>query len=137
MAAVNAYENALLELTQEAAPLDWAKTQNNLGSALQNLGEREAGADSLLAAVKAYENALLEYIREAAPLDWAATQGNLTNLELALFDKDGDGAHLDAAAAYLADAREVFGADGASQYLAISDRLAAQIKVRRRKLKVD
>ena len=35
-------------------PLDWAKTQNNLGTALSRLGERESGTARLEEAVAAY-----------------------------------------------------------------------------------
>jgi hypothetical protein len=41
--AVAAYRAVLEERTRERVPLDWAATQNNLGNALQALGEREAG----------------------------------------------------------------------------------------------
>lgn len=37
---VAAYEAALGERTRERVPLDWARTQNNLGWALGFLGER-------------------------------------------------------------------------------------------------
>lgn len=37
-----AYREALKEQTRERVPLDWAATQNNLGSALQTLGERDS-----------------------------------------------------------------------------------------------
>jgi hypothetical protein len=51
-------------------------TQNNLGAALQVLGER--GDDGALhRAVAAYEAALEEYTRERAPLAWAMMQNNL------------------------------------------------------------
>ncbi len=39
--AVVAYRAALQVSTREQMPLDWAATQNNLGVALQSLGERE------------------------------------------------------------------------------------------------
>jgi len=32
------------ERTRERVPLDWAATQNNLGAALANLGERDGAA---------------------------------------------------------------------------------------------
>jgi hypothetical protein len=35
--AVKAHRDALLELTRERVPLDWAMTQNNLGNALARL----------------------------------------------------------------------------------------------------
>ena len=52
-------------------------TQNNLGLALQRLGEREAGTARFEAAVTAYQEALKERTRDRAPLDWAMTQNNL------------------------------------------------------------
>ena len=58
-------------------PLDWARTQNNLGAALRVLGERESGTGKLDEAVAAYREALKEYTRERAPLQWATTQMNL------------------------------------------------------------
>ena len=44
--AIAAYREALKELTRERVPLDWAMTQNNLGTALSSLGERESGTAS-------------------------------------------------------------------------------------------
>ncbi|QLH37681.1 MAG: tetratricopeptide repeat protein [Defluviicoccus sp.] len=58
-------------------PLQWATTQNNLGLALQTLGERESGTARLEDAVTAYRAALQEYTRERVPLQWATTQNNL------------------------------------------------------------
>ena len=53
-----AFQEALKEYTRERVPLDWATTQNNLGSALMTLGEREAGTARLEAAVAVYQEAL-------------------------------------------------------------------------------
>ena len=72
-----AYREALKEYTRERVPLQWAATQNNLGSALSTLGERESGPARLEEAVAAYREALKEKTRERVPLDWAATQNNL------------------------------------------------------------
>jgi hypothetical protein len=47
-------------------PLDWATTQNNLGTALWTLGARESGTARLEEAVAAYRAALEEITREAA-----------------------------------------------------------------------
>ena len=60
-------------------PLNWATTQNNLGTALQNLGGREAGTERLEEAVAAYRDALKEQTRDRASLGWATTQNNLGN----------------------------------------------------------
>ena len=54
-------------------PLAWAMTQNNLGTALRALGERESGTAKLEQAVEAYQAALLERTRARVPLDWAGT----------------------------------------------------------------
>lgn len=48
-------------------------TQNNLGTALRSLGERESGTERLEEAVEA----LKEFTRERVPFDWAGTQYNL------------------------------------------------------------
>ena len=69
--AVAAYRAALQELTRERVPLDWARSQNNLGNALRTLGAREPGTARLEEAVAAYRAALEELTRERVPLDWA------------------------------------------------------------------
>jgi Tetratricopeptide repeat len=74
---VTAFRAALKERTRERVPLDWATTQNNLGTALWNLGEREIGTARLEEAVTAFRAALKEYTRERVPLQWATTQNNL------------------------------------------------------------
>jgi len=56
--AVDAYRAALEEWTRERVPLAWAMTQNNLGIALQLLGERESGSARLQEAVGAFRAAL-------------------------------------------------------------------------------
>jgi hypothetical protein len=54
--AVAACRAALQERTRERVPLDWAMTQNNLGTALRTLGARESGTARLEEAVAAYRN---------------------------------------------------------------------------------
>jgi tetratricopeptide (TPR) repeat protein len=61
------------------APLHWAKTQSDLGSALSTLGARESGTARLEEAIAAFREALKEFTRERFPLDWAATQNDLGN----------------------------------------------------------
>ncbi len=67
----------LEEYTREREPLKWAATQNNLGIALQTLGERESGTQRLEEAVTAYRAALEEYTRERVPHNWAKIHNNL------------------------------------------------------------
>jgi len=61
------------------SPIDWAKTQNNLGIALAALGERESGTQHLTDAVAVFRAALQERTQARVPLDWAGTQVNLGN----------------------------------------------------------
>ncbi len=78
--AVAAYRAALRVRTEAAHPVDWAMTQNNLGTALQAQGARvggEAGAGLLGEAVAAYRAALRVCTEAAHPVDWATTQNNL------------------------------------------------------------
>src|SRR5213079_2302144 len=75
-AAIRLYERALVDASRVRAPIDWAKTQNNLGTALFRLGEHEGGKARLESAVAAFRAALEEYTRHV-PLSWARTQNNL------------------------------------------------------------
>ncbi|MCG6901134.1 MAG: hypothetical protein LJE68_00495, partial [Rhodobacter sp.] len=80
--AIRLWESNLSRWTRDAAPQNWAMTQNNLAVALRNQAARTegaAGAALLGRAVAAYEAALEVYTREAAPQDWAMTQNNLAN----------------------------------------------------------
>jgi len=52
---IAAYRLALEERTRERAPLDWARTQNNLGPALAALGKRESRTARLEEAIAAYD----------------------------------------------------------------------------------
>ena len=67
------WKNALAR----ACRSQWARTQQNLGIALQTLGERESGTARLEEAVAAYRAALEENTRARVPLEWARTQQNL------------------------------------------------------------
>ena len=78
-------------------PLQWAATQNNLGTALQSLGKRESGTARLEEAVTAYQAALEEQTRERGPLDWAATQNNLGTALQSLGKRESGTARLEEA----------------------------------------
>ncbi len=73
--AIARYREALPP--QDRHPALWGRIQNNLGSALTSLGERESGTARLTQAVDAFRNALREHTQERVPLDWAMTQNNL------------------------------------------------------------
>jgi Tetratricopeptide repeat len=56
--SIDLYRKVLDEWTHARVPLDCAVTQNNLGIALGQLGEREGGTARLEEAVSAYRDAL-------------------------------------------------------------------------------
>ncbi len=91
-------------MTRARVPLDWAKTQNNLGNALATLGERESGTARLGEAVAAYRDALQENTRARVPLDWAKTQNNLGYALQALGERESGTARLEEAVAAFRDA---------------------------------
>ena len=74
---MDACHAALEERTRERVPLDWAMTQNNLGTALMALGEREHGTKRLEQAVGAYRAALEVFSDEGSSRYRAVTQNNL------------------------------------------------------------
>lgn len=125
--AVTAFKAALEEWTRDRVPLDWARTQNNLGLALWHLGERENGTERLEDAVMAYQAALEERTRDRLPLDWAQSIENLALVEGELFRKTGDISYLASASARLDSAREVFVEAGANYFIEQNSRNAAWI----------
>jgi hypothetical protein len=56
--SIDVWRRVLEVAPRDRGPLDWAATQNNLGNALETLGERESGTASLEAAVAAFDRAL-------------------------------------------------------------------------------
>jgi len=96
--SVKAFRAALTEFTRDRVPLDWAAAQNNLGSALAQLGERETPA-RLEEAVAAFLAALEVSTRDRVPLDWAGTQNNLGLALARLGERESGTAHLEQAVA--------------------------------------
>ena len=80
-------------------PLGWAATQNNLGTALRTLAERESGTARLEQAVRAYRAALEEITQDRVPLDWAMTQNNLGIAHATLGERESGTARLEQAMA--------------------------------------
>jgi hypothetical protein len=66
--AVAAHRAALEERTRERVPLDWAQTQNNLGTAIRALGERESSTSRLEEAVTAYRGGAGRMDRRSDPI---------------------------------------------------------------------
>lgn len=90
--AIHAYREILKTSTRAQLPQDWARTQNNLGIALQEQGIRSGGEEGrrlLAEAVAAYRNALQVRTQEALPPQWAQTVENLAQayLDQEVWDK--------------------------------------------------
>ncbi len=96
-AAIAACRAALEENARSRVPLEWARTQMNLGSALKALGEQESGTARLQEAVTAYREALEENMRSRVPLEWARAQMNLGGAVSALGQRAIGTASLEAA----------------------------------------
>jgi tetratricopeptide (TPR) repeat protein len=75
--SIRIYDQILKQLTRARAPLDWAKTQRQLGRALATLGMRETDTARLEQAVVAFRAAKDEWTRAGAAPDWAKTQDDL------------------------------------------------------------
>jgi tetratricopeptide (TPR) repeat protein len=88
--AVAAFRAALEERPRERDPVAWATTQYNLGTALEQLGDREEGTQHLKDAVAVFRAALEERTRERDPLAWAMAQANL-GIALARLGERGGG----------------------------------------------
>jgi tetratricopeptide (TPR) repeat protein len=106
--AVEAYRQALKEITRERMPLQWAMTHNNLANALQTLGKRESGTKRLEEAIEAYRETLKEITRERVPLQWAAIRSNLGNVLAKLGDRESGTARLAESAHNIQLALEVY-----------------------------
>jgi tetratricopeptide (TPR) repeat protein len=95
--AAETYRGVLPLVPRSERQLDWARTQNNLGSALRTLGARESGTARLEEAVSACREALKEWTRERVPLDWAEAQNNLANALGTLGERESGTARLEEA----------------------------------------
>ncbi len=105
--ATEHFRALLGSISRGSEPLKWAEVQQNLGTALSLLAERESETVRLEEAIAAYRAALEEFKRESVPLDWALTQNNLGNALSVLWQRLGETARLaEAVAAYRAALEE-------------------------------
>jgi tetratricopeptide (TPR) repeat protein len=79
---VAAYRLELATRSQEHEPLQWARTQRDLGDALITLVERGGGVSDFKEAKAAYRAALK--VQAPEPLEWARTQTSMATLFAAL-----------------------------------------------------
>jgi tetratricopeptide (TPR) repeat protein len=106
--AIDIYRQCLALAPRSERPLDWARTQVNLGSALFRLGGRESGTARLEEAVGVYREAMQELTCARVPLEWAMTKMNLGNALTALGERESGTARLDEAVAAYREALQEF-----------------------------
>ena len=126
--AIAASQTALGVASRDRVPLDWAMTQNNLGTVLQRLGERESGTARLDQAVEAYRAALLERTRDRVPLLWAFSRHGLANALALLAERSGDRGTLEEAIACMRDAAEVYREGNVTQWLPEAEQRVAEME---------
>jgi len=97
LSAIEGFKRVLEMTPREHEPLVWAVTQNNLGTTLSRVGERQSGTTKLEEAVVAYREALKELTRDRVPLGWAMTQNNLGAALYLLGERDSGTAKLEEA----------------------------------------
>jgi tetratricopeptide (TPR) repeat protein len=102
--AVTAYREASQELTRERVPLEWARTQMNLGNALAKFSDQHGMTGRLEETVTAYREALREYTRERVPLEWATIQMSLGDKLMRLGELGSGTARLEEAVTAYRDA---------------------------------
>lgn len=91
--AAKLWRDNLSIVARDKHPMHWAVTQNNLGTAFSEQGERTdgpEGAQLLRKAIDAYRSAQEVYNRSAFPENWANAQNNLA-VALAAMGKRTDG----------------------------------------------
>ena len=76
--AIKSYKKVLkLRTPDDRFPMNYAATQNNLGTAYQILAEAKDKPENCQLAVKAFQEALKVYTPDRFPMDYAMTQNNL------------------------------------------------------------
>ena len=103
-------------------------TQNNLGNALQTLGERESGTARLEEAVAAYRAALEERTRERVPLRWAYSQQGLANALAALAKRQNNADLMEQALQSLRGAVEAYQQAGEGYWLPIAQKRVTEMQ---------
>ena len=88
--AIDALREVLDVFSRETTPLDWALTQNNLGTAYMRLGEIEADGQIFRQAITSYKASLEIRDQEVNLVDWAKTQSNLASAQMLLGLLEGE-----------------------------------------------
>lgn len=92
--AISAYKSSLELQALPRDQFEWAKTQNDLGTAFGYLGSREQNREMLLQAVESFNRALEGWTQSRFPKSRATTLHNLGTAFLYLDDQGHDGSYL-------------------------------------------
>lgn len=87
-ASIDVYRRALTDAPRERVPLDWARSRNNLGTALWALGQRESGTAHLEEAVTAYCAALTVLIPTGADHYVERCRANKARVQMLLKERN-------------------------------------------------
>ncbi len=86
--AIECFQRALKHRGPKAAPMSYARWQNNLGNAYFKLARIEDRDFNLYRAVECYQSALKYFTSDATPLEYTETQYDLGLAYRALKDKE-------------------------------------------------
>lgn len=130
--AIEAHRKALTMLTKERCPVPWASTKHHLGIALQALAlwTDAAGTSFFNEVSEAYHDALTVYTKAEHPVNWAVAKFDLATLEQSHAWHPAcqhPRPHLEAALAYVEEARTVFAPDDMPYLHTESNRLCEEL----------
>ena len=88
--AVRLLKEALNFYTEDAYPVEWAMTQNNLGNAYCNLPSAtpQEHADNLRESIDCFRNALTVRRADTSPIEYAQTKHNLAGAHVGLAEAE-------------------------------------------------
>jgi len=126
--ALQTLQGALQVYSRTETPQKWAGIMHDIALVLQVYGDQLRSPEVLNRSIEACESVLQVFTRERTPQSWAAAQNTLGSA-LFLFDKHSDGiSHLDAAAAALEQAQEVFQSVGSKAPAQVAARNLAHVR---------
>lgn len=109
--AILGFRNSIGAYSRADDRQKWADSQNFLGNALSDLGERTGDSSRLEEAVDAYCSALEVRNQDVTPEAWAQTQNNLAGVFVCLAEATGNSERLHDAIGAYESALEVFSPD--------------------------
>jgi len=75
--AIGEYKDVLKQISLQGNPVEYGRTQNNLGNAYYKFSDVQDKEENLNKAIQAFEEALKIFTIQNDPIDYAITQNNL------------------------------------------------------------